>query len=85
MSEVQIAGLRDPDMQRALSEALRARAEATRHPNPERDREQLRRLIRWVQSRVDAADQPVVDAEKPTVNAAAAPVVPSLNVFSPRA
>lgn len=53
MSGVQNSGLRDPDMQRALAEHLRLRDEAKKHPNPERDREQLRRLVRWVQSRVD--------------------------------
>lgn len=63
MSEVQVAGLRDPDMQRALADHLRAVAEAKKHPNPERDLEQWRRLIRWVTSRIDASETPSEHAD----------------------
>lgn len=56
MSQAQIAGLRDPDMQRALADHLRVLDEAKKHPNPARDREELRRLVKWVQSRIDASE-----------------------------
>lgn len=49
-------GLRDPDMQRALADHLRMLDKAKKHPNPERDIEQWRRLIRWVTSRIDASE-----------------------------
>jgi len=49
--------LRDPDMQRALREALdEARAAET---NPDREAERQRRLLRWVQSRSAAVSDVV--------------------------
>lgn len=64
MSEVQVAGLRDPDMQRALANHLRVLEEAKKHPNPERDLEQWRRLVKWVTSRIDASENPGAHADE---------------------
>lgn len=51
------AALRDADMQRALAGFLRARAESEGYPNPERDREQLRRLVRWAECKLSGVGE----------------------------
>lgn len=56
MSDVTVT-LRDPDMQRALREALDEARDA--ELNPDREAEQQRRLLRWVQSRSAAVSDVV--------------------------
>ncbi|MEN4420656.1 hypothetical protein [Mycobacteroides chelonae] len=55
MTDFQVAGPHDPDMERALVEALIEGDEAKKHPNPEREAAQRKRLSKWVRSRIEAA------------------------------